>query len=123
MSEPKKDVWGQLGDEIGNFLLQSFRAEMNENVSDETMSEIFDSEEPWVELLAAHSHDEQWSGWMQYLFSKGTENPDGSFTIPASWYWRWKYQASTPYADLPEDMKESDREEARGILKIMGSEG
>lgn len=113
MSESKRDVWSELGDEIGNFLLQSFREEANKPNSSFEM----------VEILAAYAHDQQWSGWMSYLFSKCEENADGSATIPASWYWRWKYQMSTPYSELPEDMKESDREEARGMLRVMGPEG
>jgi hypothetical protein len=73
-----------------------------------------------VEELAAHCHDEQWSGWMEYLFSKCKFHADGSATIPEFWAERWSYQADTPYAALPDTMKESDREEARAILEITG---
>lgn len=120
MSERYNDPWTQLGEEFGEYLLQSFRAEM-QKPSEDTLDKIFNPDNDYVaiETLAAHAHDEQWSGWMNYLFSKGHENEDGSFTIPASWYWRWKYQAGTPYTQLPEDMKQSDREEARRILRLL----
>lgn len=114
-NERANDPWTQLGEELGEYLLQSFRAEMN--------NDIAGSGDSAVETLAAHAHDEIWAGWMSYLFSKGHENDDGSFTIPASWYWRWKYQAQTPYTQLPEDMKESDREEARRILRLLEGSG
>lgn len=120
-AQHQNDPWSQLADEIGDAFLQSFRAEMQKNVSEDTLDKIFNPENECVavETLAAHAHDEMWAGWMEYLFSKGRENDDGSFTIPASWYWRWKYQAGTPYTQLPEDMKESDREEARRILRLL----
>lgn len=62
------------------------------------------------EKLAALIH-KQWSGWMEYLFSKGTFNPDGTWTMPAWAVVRWTRQMKTDYADLSEDEKESDRQE------------
>jgi len=70
-----------------------------------------------VERLAALAH-EQWSGWMEYLFGKCYPNHDGSLTLPQIYVLRWRRQAKTPYADLPESEKESDRIEARRILEI-----
>lgn len=69
------------------------------------------------EQLAEYAHD-AWSGWMRYLFEKATENDDGTVTIPAWAVERWKRQITTPYADLPENEKESDRLEADKILAI-----
>ena len=63
------------------------------------------------EQLAALSH-EQWAGWMKYLLEKSTEGDDGSVVIPAAFVARWKRQMNTPYIDLPENEKESDRSEA-----------
>ena len=34
------------------------------------------------EILAELAHA-QWSGWMEYLFSKGVLNEDGTWTMPA----------------------------------------
>jgi hypothetical protein len=54
-----------------------------------------------VESFAEAAHV-AWSGWMDYMFSKCTMNPDKSATIPAGLVARWQRQASTPYRDLPE---------------------
>ncbi len=53
------------------------------------------------EALAALAH-EQWIGWMEYQFSKGTFNEDGTWTMPVWAVKRWKRQMNTPYDDLPE---------------------
>jgi hypothetical protein len=79
-----------------------------------------------VEELAAYAH-EAWSGWQRYLFGKcWTATHDdfrrpmpGSVVIPPELAERWERQMSTPYSELPEKEKESDREEARKILKIV----
>ena len=70
------------------------------------------------ERLAALAH-EQWSGWMQYMFSKSTVNKDGSMTIPIRAVERWTRQANTPYIELPEKEKMSDRKEADKILSVI----
>ena len=69
------------------------------------------------ERLASLAH-EQWSGWMKYLFSKCVAEEFG-LLIPDSWVRHWKDQVDTKYNDLPEHSKESDRKEARAILKII----
>jgi len=71
-----------------------------------------------IEALAAYAHD-AWSGWMAYLFSKSTQNTDGTATIPEWAVKRWGRQASTEYVGLPEDEKKSDRAEARKMLALM----
>jgi hypothetical protein len=70
------------------------------------------------ENLAALEH-ERWSGWMQYLFEKSTENEDGSVTIPKWAVERWKRQVKTPYAELSEDEKDSDRKEVDKTLRLI----
>ena len=67
--------------------------------------------------LADYAHM-TWSGWMQYMFSKSAKNSDGSITIPASLVERWTRQMNTPYAELPENEKESDRLEADRMIEI-----
>jgi len=68
--------------------------------------------------LAAHVHS-AWSGWMDYLFKQSLRNPDGTFTIPVWAVERWKRQARTPYAELPQAEKAGDLDEADRILKIV----
>ena len=69
------------------------------------------------EQLAAYAH-EAWAGWMKYLFEKSPKNGDGSVTIPAELVKRWTRQMGTPYAELPEGEKHSDRVEALKIMQI-----
>ena len=73
------------------------------------------------EVLAELAHA-QWSGWMEYLFSKGVLNEDGTWTMPAWAVERWKRQTETPYADLSFDEKESDRKEADKFLLALSVE-
>lgn len=70
------------------------------------------------ESLADYAHD-AWSGWMSYLFSVSTRNEDGTVTIPKWAVDRWVRQMGTPYAELPEEEKESDRKEADKMVKIV----
>jgi len=69
------------------------------------------------EKLAEYAHA-AWSRWMAHLFETSTLNPDGTVTIPAWAVERWKRQLNTPYAELPESEKESDRKEADVMLQI-----
>ncbi len=60
-----------------------------------------------------------WAHWMRYQFSVCQRNEDGSMTIPADKAERWMRQMETSYADLTEQERESDREQAdKVILKI-----
>lgn len=69
------------------------------------------------EELAALAHA-QWSGWMEYLFSKCEVLPSRTVVIPEWAVERWKRQATTPYADLPPEERESDRQEADRVLAV-----
>lgn len=68
------------------------------------------------EELAAYAH-EAWAGWMRYLFSKCLKESDG-VKIPQALVDRWTRQMQTPYAELPENEKESDRVEALKMQAI-----
>ncbi len=70
------------------------------------------------EKLAALAH-EMWAGWMTWMFAKGTYNTDGTWTMPKDLVERWERQRMTPYSELSEDEKMSDRDEADKMLKIM----
>lgn len=82
------------------------------------ISEKVKMKEDIIEEHADFAHS-AWSGWMKFLFSKTTSNEDGSETIPKKLADKWKRQLETDYKDLPEDEKESDRDEARKVLKIV----
>lgn len=72
-----------------------------------------------VEELSAVEH-ERWARWQRYVHSKCTPHgDDGSLTIPAELVRRWQRQIDTPYADLTEKEKESDREQVREYLPLI----
>jgi len=67
------------------------------------------------EKLADVSHD-IWSHWMRWMLSVGRWNNDGTWTMPAEKLERWGRQMGTPYANLSDKEKDSDREQADKIL-------
>jgi hypothetical protein len=69
------------------------------------------------ERLADYAH-EAWSGWMRYMFDKSVVMSRGVL-IPQDLVERWERQMKTPYAELPENEKESDRAEADRMLAIV----
>lgn len=71
-----------------------------------------------VEVLAAVEH-ERWSWWMKYLFELTTQSAAGTRNIPAWAVERWTRQMNTPYAEISEKEKESDRIEARKTLAAL----
>lgn len=77
---------------------------------------------PDLERLAELAH-EQWSGWMKYQFDCGEEivlpNGEITYTIPFWAVERWKRQMGTPYSDLPEEEKKSDRIEAQKVIDLL----
>ena len=87
------------------------------------MERLLKSEEV-VEALSDVQHD-IWSHWMQHQFSRFHESPcaDGA---PGFWFsvhpddaGRWKRQMETPYEDLTEKEKDSDRDQAEKVLKVL----
>ncbi|MBS3777226.1 MAG: hypothetical protein KGY70_18670 [Bacteroidales bacterium] len=77
------------------------------------------------EKIAKYIHDENWSGWMEYLFSKcypatgQFDKNTGELIIPKWAVDRWMKQMRIPYEQLSEREKESDRKEADRILQII----
>jgi len=63
-----------------------------------------------MEQMAAIEHG-RWSDWQRYVHSLSTRNPDGSLTIPAEHVHRWERQIATPYSQLSETEKQSDRDQ------------
>jgi hypothetical protein len=76
--------------------------------------------ERMLEPLASIEH-ERWSHWQRYLHSKCIPQPDGSLLLPAEFVARWETQIATNYAELDEKEKESDREQVRKYLPLIGS--
>ena len=70
------------------------------------------------EVLADKVH-EVWVKWMKYQSTKGVKNSDGSFTINADSIERWERQMNTPYVDLTEEEKTSDRNIANEYMDII----
>lgn len=70
------------------------------------------------EKLSACEHD-SWSRWMKHLFSVSSKHPDGSVTISSDLVSRWERQLNTPYEQLSESEKESDRKEVDMFLNVL----
>ncbi len=68
-----------------------------------------------IDRLAAVEH-ERWAHWQQYVHDQCQPTDDGSLVIPAELVERWSRQIETPYAELSEDERESDREQVRRYL-------
>lgn len=71
-----------------------------------------------TEQLAALEH-ERWSYWQRYLHGKGARQADGSLLLPAELVERWERQIATPYEQLSDIEKESDREQVRRYLPLI----
>ena len=70
--------------------------------------------------LAAVQH-EIWSHWMKYLFSVCQHEPAGVEVILPNEAERWKRQMNTPYSELTEKEKESDRDQADKVIAVLES--
>jgi hypothetical protein len=76
------------------------------------------SEQERREQLAALAH-EQWSGWMEYLFSKSIRLQDGGVLITPPYAERLRRQMTTSFTDLTEHEKQLDRHEADRVLALL----
>lgn len=75
------------------------------------------------ERLAEYAHT-AWSGWLKYMFEKGgvqspIESGGTTWVMFPDKLIRWRRQMNTPYADLPESEKTSDRAEADKMTAIL----
>jgi hypothetical protein len=100
-------IW--LAREEANSVLNHVGMRSNEEITQREQTQI-------REAIAAVQHDQIWAHWMEYQFSKCTQNSDGSLTIPAESVQRWLRQMNSKYADLAETERESDRHQADKIL-------
>jgi hypothetical protein len=71
-----------------------------------------------LEQLSAIEH-ERWAHWQQYVHAQCARSTDGSLTIPAELVERWDAQIATPYEQLSDLEKESDREQVRRYLPVL----
>ena len=71
-----------------------------------------------IDELAAVEH-ERWAHWQRYIHDKGERQPDGSLVLPRDLVERWEAQITTPFADLSEAEKGSDREQVRRYLPLV----
>lgn len=71
-----------------------------------------------LELLAAAEH-ERWAHWQRYVHENCVPSPDGSLTIPANLVRQWTDQMNTPYSDLTEAEKDSDRDQVERYLPLI----
>ena len=72
-----------------------------------------------IDLFAEVEH-QRWAHWQQYLHSHCTRLEDGSLVIPPELAARWQSQIETPYQALTEREKESDREQVRKYIPLLG---
>ena len=70
------------------------------------------------ERLAALAH-EQWRDWMRYFLGKCGGLPNGAYVVPANYAANLRALMDTPYAELPEAQKDSDRAEADKVLALL----
>jgi len=75
-------------------------------------------EEEFVEKGAALEHD-RWARWQEYMFSQCRDNDGGGKIVPLDLFLRWTRQINTPYSELSEKEKESDRKETRNYLPLI----
>ena len=71
-----------------------------------------------IEELAAIEHA-RWAHWQKYVHSQCERLPDGRLAIPCHLVERWEKQIETPYDDLSEKEKDSDREQVEKVLPIL----
>ena len=71
-----------------------------------------------LEVTAAVEHA-RWAHWQKYLHEQCSTLDDGSLVIPADLVRRWEKQIATPYADLSDQEKNSDRDQAREYLEAL----
>lgn len=78
------------------------------------------TEQELIEQLADKEHA-SWVRWMAYLFSKCEKQEDGSLLITPGLVKHWQREIETPYSELPERYKQSDRNEVVHILPIIAA--
>lgn len=85
------------------------------------INKIKESEERATELFAEREHI-RWAKWQNYLhtFLVWNENAQ-SYTLPQEKKEHWESQIRTPYSQLSEKEKDSDREQVKPYLNYIRS--
>jgi len=84
---------------------------MNNDQIAQTLDDLLDT-------LAAIEH-ERWSHWQRYMHSKAIQRSDGSLLVPAELVGQWERQIETPFEQLSEQEKDSDREQVQKYLPLI----
>lgn len=71
-----------------------------------------------IEKLAAIEH-ERWADWQKYMHSRCAKITGDSLTIPGILVKQWERQIKTPYKDLTEKEKDSDREQVMRYFPLI----
>ena len=71
-----------------------------------------------IEDMAAIEH-QRWAHWQKYVHDQCERLPDGRLVIPSDLVRRWEKQIDTPYDQLSEAEKASDREQVERVLPIL----
>lgn len=76
-----------------------------------------------LEKFASMEHD-RWARWQKHLHSKlypiGNNYPNPHLLVlPTELYQRWERQINTPYSELSEQEKESDRRETKPYFDLL----
>lgn len=108
-----QSFWNDNGDSIGT--VEYVRADLpRATVDDDAL----------VERLAELAH-KQWSGWMNYMFKtctyRGHQSDGYVLILPTEYAERWLRQTAATYSELPDNERESDREEARRMMAVFES--
>ena len=76
-------------------------------------------EEELIEKLAAIEH-ERWADWQKWVHKRLEKNADDNFyRLDEDDFERWERQINTPYSELSENEKESDREQVRRYFPLI----
>lgn len=73
-----------------------------------------------LEKLAAIEH-ERWADWQRYCHAKGVKDKNGWVSLPWECVERWERQIATPYAELSEPEKQSDRDQVARYWPLIKS--
>ena len=71
-----------------------------------------------VNQLASIEH-ERWAHWQRYVHDQCEQLEDGSLVIPAQLVTRWELQIKTPYEELSDQERRSDREQVYRYLSLI----
>ena len=64
---------------------------------------------------------ERWAHWQRYMHEQGKRQPDGSLLLSADLVAKWDRLIDTPYSQLTEKERESDREQVRRYLPTVAN--